>query len=128
LNVLVVPLEPGRELAELFVGARHHLGQLADRLGRAYSGHHVLALRVDQKLSVELPRAGGRIARETDARGRTLAGVAKDHELDVDGRADVVGDTVDAPVLDRARVVPGGEGGVAGPLGLTGGVLGKAPV
>ena len=54
LDVLVVLLEPRRDLAQLLVGLRHHLLELADRLRRPDAGHHVLALRVDEELAVEL--------------------------------------------------------------------------
>ena len=106
LNVFVMLLEAGRDLAQLLVRLRHHLLELADRLRRPDAGDDVLALRVDQELAVELLRAGRGVAREADARGRTVARVAEDHHLYVDGGADVIGDVVDAPVFDRARVHP----------------------
>ncbi len=54
LDVLVVLLEPRGDVAQLLVGLRHHLLELADRLRRADAGDDVLALGVDQELAVEL--------------------------------------------------------------------------
>ena len=56
LDVLVVLLEPRGDVAQLLVGLRHHLFELADRLRRADAGDDVLALRVDQEFAVELLR------------------------------------------------------------------------
>jgi hypothetical protein len=114
LDVLVVLLQPGGDLPQLRVGLRHHLFELADRPRRADAGDHVLALRVDEELAVELLGASGGVAGEADAGRRAVAGVAEDHHLDVDGGADAVRDVVDAPVLLGARVVPRAEHGVAG--------------
>ena len=100
-------------VAQLLVGLRHHLLELADRLRRADAGDDVLALRVDEELAVELLLAGGRVPREADAGRRAVAGVAEHHHLHVDGGADVIRDVVDAAVLLRARVHPRAEHGVA---------------
>ncbi len=113
LDVLVVLLEPRGDLAQLLVRLRHHLLELADRLRRADAGDDVLALRVDEELTVELLRAGRRVAREADAGARAIAGVAEHHHLHVHGGADVIGDVVDTAVFDRARVHPRPEHGVA---------------
>src|SRR5438093_819463 len=73
----------------------------------------VFTLRVHEELAVELLRARRRVAREADAGGGAIARVAEHHHLHVDGGPDRVGNLVDAAVLDRARVVPGAEHGVA---------------
>ncbi len=73
LHVLVVALEPGRDLAQLLVRLRQHLLQLANRLRCAHARHDVLALGVDQELAVELFLAGPGIPREADAGRRALA-------------------------------------------------------
>ena len=125
LDVLVVLLEPRRDLAKLLVGLRQHLLELLDLLRRAHAGDDVLALRVDQELAVELFRAGRRAAREADAGRRAIAGVAEHHLLHVDGGADVIGDVVDAAILLRARVLPRAEHRVARALELLDRILRK---
>src|SRR5207237_6672537 len=74
LHVLVMLLEARRDLAQLLVGLRHHLLELADRLRRADPGDDVFALRVDQELAVELFLSRRRTAGEGDARRRSAAG------------------------------------------------------
>src|SRR6185503_9547639 len=74
LDVLVVFLEPRRDLTQLLVGLGHHLLELANRLRRADAGDDVLALRVDQELAVELFLSGRGIAREADPGRRSIAG------------------------------------------------------
>ena len=127
LHVLVVLLEPRRDLAQLLVGLRQHLFELADRLRRAHAGDDVLALRVDQELAVELLLAGAGIARKADAGRRAVAGVAEHHHLHVDGRADVIGDVVDAAVFFRARVHPRAEHRVARHVQLLARILRERP-
>ena len=53
--------------------------------------------------------AGGRVAREGDARGGVRTGVAEDHRLHVDGGAEQLANVVQLAVLDCAGVVPRGE-------------------
>ena len=128
LDIAVVLLQVLGDLVELVVGLGQRLLQLRDRLGGADSGDDVLALRVDQELSVELVLAGARVAREADAGARPLARVAEHHGLDVDGRAHLVRDLVHLPVRDRAGVLPGAEHGVAGQAKLLPHVLGELAV
>ena len=125
LHVFVVLLEPRRDLAKLLVGLGQHFFELADRLRRANARDDVFALRVDQELAVELFRAGCRASRKADARRRAIAGVAEHHLLHVDGRADVVGNVVDAAVFLRARVLPRAEHRVARALELLDRILRK---
>src|SRR4029453_13668320 len=66
LDVLVVTLEPRRDLAQLLVRFGHHFGELGNRLWRADAGDHVLALRIDEEFAKELLGARGRIPRETN--------------------------------------------------------------
>ena len=125
LDVLVVLLEARRDLAKLLVGLRQHLLELFDLLRRPYAGDDVLALGVDEELAVELFRAGCRAPGEADAGRRAIAGVAEHHLLHVDGRADVIGNVVDAAIFLRARVLPRAEHGVARPLELLDRILRK---
>ena len=70
---------------ELFENLRHILAEFGYGPGGAHARHHVLALRVDQVFAVQLPLAGGRVAREGHAAARVFAHVAEDHCLDIDG-------------------------------------------
>ncbi len=72
---------------------------------------HVLALRVDQIFAVKLVGPGRRIAREDDAGRALVAAIAEHHGLDGDGSAPVVGNVMQAPIGDGARVLPGAEHG-----------------
>ena len=109
LHVAVVFLEPPSYLLQL----RHHLRgrvtQLAERQRGADSGHHVLALGVDQVLAVEGVLAGGGIAGEADAGAGVVAEVAEHHRLHVDGGAEQALDAFYLAVADRSGAVPGAE-------------------
>ena len=111
LHVAVVLLEPADRREQLRVRLRQQLAHALDRLGRADPGDDVLALGVLEELAVEPALAGGRVAREADARPGAVAPVAEDHLDDVDGGAEVVRDLVGAPVDLRAGRVPGVEDG-----------------
>ena len=75
----------------------------------ANARHYILALRVQQKLAVELLVANRRIAGETDARGTGVAEIAEDHRLHVHRRAQIVRDVVNAAIVLGAIVLPGTE-------------------
>ena len=121
LHVLVVLLEPLLDVEELLVELRHELfergqmlalvvlGVLVDRRRRADAGHHVFALGVDQVFAVELVLAVAGVAGEGHAGGGVVAHVAEDHGLHVDRGAPLVGDLLDAAVLDGALAVPAHE-------------------
>ncbi len=111
LHVAVVRLERAQDLEQLRVRVGQLVGQLVQRARRAHAGDDVLALRVEQEVAARLGRAGELVAREGDARRRAGAAVAEDHLLDVDRRAPVVGDVVDAAVGDGAVAEPGVEDG-----------------
>ena len=96
-----------------------------ERARRAHAGDDVLALRVEQEIAAGLGRAGQLVARERDARRRAGAEVAEHHLLDVDGRAPVVRDVVDAAVGHRALAQPGVEDGADGEAQLLLRILGE---
>ena len=123
LDVAVVLLEHGGDLAELVVDRGIPRSQVGDGLRRADAGHHVFALRVLEELAVEGLLAGGRVAGEAHAGGRGFAHVAEHHGLHVDGGAEVVGNLVHLAVVDGAGVEPGAEHGVARALKLRQGIL-----
>ena len=109
LHVLVVRLERAQDLHQLLVRLGHHVRHLGDVARVAHAGDDVLALGVDQEVAGRLGRAGDLVAAERDAGPRGVALVAEHHLLDVDRRAPLVRDAVDAPVLDRALAGPGVE-------------------
>jgi hypothetical protein len=78
-------------------------------LRRAKPRDHVLALSIDQELAVKLLFPGGGIAGEYDAGRAPLAHIAEHHGLHGDRRAPIVGDVVEPPVGNSARIVPRAE-------------------
>lgn len=62
-----------------------HIVERGNRLGGADSGHHILALGVDEVLAVELVLARGGVAAEENARARCSPEVSEDHRLDLGG-------------------------------------------
>src|SRR5262249_44230261 len=73
----------------------------------ADAGHHVLALRVHEKVAVETLLARRRVAREADTGTRLLRRFAEDHLSDIDRRAQKSGDFLHAPVGHRLLRHPG---------------------
>ena len=88
LDVFVMLLKPLANLDQLLVALGENAVELIDRLGRANAGNDVFALGVDQILAVELVLAGGGVPRKRHAGARSVAGVAEDHRLNVDGGAE----------------------------------------
>ena len=125
LHVAVVGLERAQDAQQLGVGLGQLLGQFVQRARRAHAGDDVLALRVEQEVAAGLGRAGQLVARERDARRRAGAEVAEHHLLDVDRRAPVVRDVVDAAVGHRAVAQPGVEDGADGEAQLLLRILGE---
>ena len=68
--------------------------ELGNRRRVADAGNDVLALGVDQVVTIELLGAVGCVTREGNAGCRSVALVAEHHALYVDGGAEVVGDLV----------------------------------
>ncbi len=58
-------LQQTADLLQLRVGLGHLLGKLGNRLGRATTGHHILALGIEQVVPLELRLAGGGVPRGT---------------------------------------------------------------
>ncbi len=101
------------------------LAQLGERQGVADTGHHVLALGVDQKVAVFALGAGGRVAGEADPGAGMIVAVAEDHGLDVDRGAEVMRDALPHPVGDGPGAVPRLEHRLDGAPQLIAGLLGK---
>ena len=100
--------------------------QVRDGLGVADARHHVLALRVDQEVAVELMRPVSGVAGERDARGGGVALVSEHHDLNVDSRAEVVRNAVLPAVQAGALVHPAAEYGLDGETELKRGVAREA--
>ena len=115
------PLQRGRRCA----GRQARLLGYAE--GSADTGDHILALGVDQELTVKLLSSGRRIAGEGYAGRRGVAAVSKHHGLDIDRRSPIFGYAVQTPVGSRAGRLPGLEHRSYGPPQLLVHVLGKRP-
>ena len=115
-HVAIVILERQEHALELLTCGLEARGglEVGDGLGVADAGDNVLALGVNQKVTVELLGAVGRITRKGDARRRGLALVAKGHGLDVDGSTELVGDAVLFAVDAGALVHPAAKDGLDG--------------
>ena len=118
-------LELAQDLGQLRGGVGHPVAELGEVARRAHAGDDVLALGVEEEVAGGLGRAGQLVAAEGHARAGRLAQVAVDHLLDVDRRAPVVGDAVDAPVGHRAVAHPGVEDGADRLLELLARVAGE---
>ena len=114
LHILIVILQLVGNGSELLIHLGHVLLELFDLEGGADTGHHVLALGVDQVFAEELLLAGGGVAGKCHAGAGILVQVAKHHGHDVDGSAPGVGDVVHAAVVIGPGVVPGAEDGLDG--------------
>ena len=111
LHVAVVPLEAVLRGEQLLVCTREPVGHLVDAERCPDAGDDVLALRVDEELTVELPFARARVARERHAGTGVVPQVAEHHADDVHAGAKVVGDarvpTVIHRFLERPRLPDG---------------------
>ena len=113
-HVAVVILERQEDTLKLLTCGLEARGglEVGDGLGVADAGNDVLALGVDQKVTVELLGAVGRVARKGDTGRRGLALIAKGHSLNVDGGAKVVGNAVLFAVDAGALVHPATKDGL----------------
>ncbi len=100
-------------------------GQRRQRLGLADPGHHVLALGVEQEVTVGGPFAGGRVAGEAHSGPRVIVAVAEHHGLHVHRSAQVIGDVLAGPVGHSPGPVPRMEHGLDRHAQLPDGVLRK---
>ena len=85
------------------------------KLGYGFRGtdtrYHILSLRIEEEFSVEDFFACSGISRKGDAGTAVVAGVAKDHGLDIDGGAPLVRDVVFPAINDGAIIIPRTEDG-----------------
>ena len=115
-HVAVVILKRQEDTLKLFTCRLEARGglEVGNGLGVADAGNDVLALGVDQKVTVELLGAVGRVARKGDTGRRGLALVAKRHGLHVDGGAELVRNTVLLAVDAGALIHPAAKDGLDG--------------
>ena len=113
-HIAVMILERQEHTLELLTCGLEARGglEVGDGLGVADAGDNILALGVDQKVTVELLSAVGRITRKGDAGRRGLALIAKGHSLDVDGGAKVIGNAVLSAVDAGALIHPTAKDGL----------------
>ena len=118
LHILEVLLQLFTHSHELCERLGHFLLQTRHRLGSAHACHDVFALRVHEKLAVELVLAVRRVASESHARTRRRAGVAINHRLHIHRRTPRCGDVVLAAIHHCAIVHPRAKHSADGSLEL----------
>jgi len=69
LNVAVMLFQPLDHRDKLLKNGRHFLFQILQRSGGPDSGHHILALGVDQVFTIEFLLSSGRVAGKADSGG-----------------------------------------------------------
>jgi len=114
LHLAVMLLEPLADLLELRPRPGHLLLEELDRFRLPDPGDHVLALRVDEIVALDLVLAGGAGTGHRHAGGRVVAEVAEDHRADVHRGAEVVRDLRRLPVVEGALAVPAPEDRLGG--------------
>ena len=115
-HIAVMVLERQEHALELLTCRLEARGglEVGNGLGVADAGDNVLTLGVNQKVTVELLGAVGRVARKGDAGRRGIALVAKDHGLHVDGGAEIVGNAMLLAVDAGTLVHPAAKDGLNG--------------
>ena len=113
-HVAVVILERQEDTLKLLTCGLEARGglEVGNGLGVADAGDNIFALGVDQKVTVELLGAVGRITRKGNAGRRGLALIAKGHSLDVDGGAELIGNAMLLAVDAGALVHPTAKDGL----------------
>ena len=66
--------------------------------GRADAGHYVFTLGIHQYFAIKFFGSHSGVAGKSDPGAAGFAQVAKDHALNVDGRAQIVGNIIDAAI------------------------------
>ena len=112
LHIAVMLFEAGGDIDELLIAVGKILFQTGDRLRGPDSGHHVLALGVDQIFSVDALRTCGGIPCKGNAGTGGVAHVSEYHGLHVYSGSPVAGNVVHSAVNDGALIVPGTEYGL----------------
>ena len=100
--------------------------KLCDGAGVANASDNVLALGIDQVITVEFLLAVCGVARKCNTGSGSLALVAEDHALDVDRGAQIVSNLILLAIQSGARIVPAAENGLDRKTKLRVGILGEA--
>ncbi len=88
------------------------LAHVVERFGDADARDDILALCVDEEVAVAHLLAGRGVAGECHSGAGIVALVAEHHRLDVDGRAEIVGDVLHLAVVAGTPAVPRTEHGL----------------
>src|SRR5437667_12197226 len=99
------------KLPELLLDLRQVLLQASNFRGSTNTGHHILALRIEQVFTIELLLARARVAGKGHTGAAIAAHIAEDHALYIDGSAKVMRNLVEVTIVDGPFVIPGGEDG-----------------
>ena len=111
LHVVKVALQGMPNILELTIDLGHLDLKLKNGLRRTNACDHILALRIEKKLTIKnfLARCG--VASEGDSRTAVISGVTEDHTLDIDGRAPLMRDVIFPAVDDGSFIIPRSENG-----------------
>ena len=125
LHITEVLFEFLTSYEKLFMRFRKIFGHLCDGLRGADTSNDVLALCINEILTVKHIFSSGRVTCECNAGPGTLPGVTKDHSLNVDGCSPSGRNSVLLAINNRAVVLPGVEDGRHGSLELLARIFGE---
>ena len=110
---------------KLFMRLGKVFGHLGDGLRCADTGNDVLALCINEILTVKNIFTSGWVTSESNAGSGTLTGVTKDHSLNIDSSSPSGGNSIFLAINDRAVVLPGVKDGIHGSLELLARIFGE---
>ena len=102
------------DVEEFVVGLGITLAECRERKCVANARHHILTLGVREVVAVDTGGSRAGIAGECHSGPRPLAQIAECHDLHIDGRTEIVRDTLSAAIEPGAIGVPGAEYGTNG--------------
>ena len=111
LHIFVMDLKGLDNLKELFVGFCEVLTQGGNLLSIADTSNHILALSVQQVITIQNPLTRGWIAGEGNTCTRIPAHVPEDHGHDIDSRTQIIRNVGSAAIINSTLSVPGFENG-----------------
>ena len=123
LHIPVMLLQFCGNFNKLLIAVGKILFQTGDRLRGPDSGHHILALGVDQIFSVDALRTCGGISCKGNSGSGSISHVSEYHGLHVYSGSPLAGNIVHSAVNDGALIVPGTEYGLHGLHELHPGIL-----
>ncbi len=121
LHVVIVPLQLVLDSVELFVDSGHgcfqrlHVrvllgfGGLVNRVGCTGACNYILALGIDQPLAEKFVLTSGGVTCKSNTGGGSIAHVTKNHGLNINRCAPIVGYTLYAAVGNSAFAIPAFE-------------------